>query len=48
MALAEVATLGRRLQQIVEIRAVHASAGDLAPLHALCADARTQRDSGAP
>ncbi|PRW58126.1 EF hand [Chlorella sorokiniana] len=46
VALAEVASLGRRLQQLVEIRSVNASAGDLAPLHALCADARNQRDAG--
>lgn len=47
VALAEVASLGRRLQQLVEVRAVHAATGDLAPLQALCADARAQRDAGA-
>ena len=46
IALAGAGSLGGRLQQLVELRAVHASAGDLAPLHALCADARALRDSG--
>lgn len=45
--LLECTKAGEQLQQLVDLRAVHASCGDLAPLQAFCSQALEQRNSGA-